>query len=232
MPIRINLLAEQFAAEEARRRDPVKRATWIAGLIVALIVAWGGYLQSRIFLAGRSLDAEKGKLKSIEKESGQAAKNLKRTKEAETKLQAIAAFATNRFLWASTLDALQNVMVDKIAVVRIKGDQDFATEQLKPTQKELEKGVKKGQAPKTKDVARERIVLTIEARDFADPEDLNYNQFISRIAGADLFKQALEGPEGIALKDRLPRQALQTDPGRQFIPFSIECRFPERKRQL
>lgn len=232
MPIRLNLLAEQFSAEEARRRDPVKRATWIAGFIVSLLLLWGGYLQSRIFFAGRSLAAEKTKLASLEKGSGAAAKNLKRTKDIENRLAAINAFATNRFLWASTLNALQHVMVDNVSVVKIKGDQDFANEQLKPTKKELDAGMAKGVAPKTREVARERITLTIEARDFANPADLNYNQFISRIADADLFKSALEGADGITLKDRLPRQSLPSDPGRQFIPFSIECRFPERKRQL
>ncbi len=35
MPIRLNLLAEAQAAEEMRRRDPVKRALWLAGLIIA-----------------------------------------------------------------------------------------------------------------------------------------------------------------------------------------------------
>lgn len=232
MPIRLNLLAEQFSAEEARRRDPVKRATWIAGFIVALLVVFGGYLQTRIFLAGRSLGAEKAALKKLEKDSTSAAKNLKRTNEIENRLAAITAFATNRFLWASTLDALQGVMVDNVVVVKIRGDQEFAIEQVKPTKKELDAGVAKGTAPKPREMARERITLTVEARDYADPADLNYNQFISRIAGADLFRQELTGSEGITLKDRLPRRALPENPGRQFIPFSIECRFPERRRQL
>jgi hypothetical protein len=231
MPIRLNLLAEQFAAEEARRRDPVKRASWIAGFIVGLVLLVGAYYQTKIYFAGRALAAEKTKLHSLEKESGTAAKNLKRTKDIENRLAAINAFATNRFLWASTLNALQHVMVDNITVVKIKGDQDFGTEQVKPTKKELDAGIAKGEAPKTREVARERIALTIEARDYANPADLNYNQFISRVSGADLFKSAFDGAEGFVLKDRLPRQAL---PGstREFIPFSIECRFPERKRQL
>ena len=45
MPIRINLLAEQQAAEELRRRDPVKRAIWVAGFFVVVVVVWSGYLQ-------------------------------------------------------------------------------------------------------------------------------------------------------------------------------------------
>ncbi|HYE32451.1 MAG TPA: hypothetical protein VEH27_13545, partial [Methylomirabilota bacterium] len=40
MPIRINLLAEQLAAEEARRKDPVKRAIWVGSFIAAVAVLW------------------------------------------------------------------------------------------------------------------------------------------------------------------------------------------------
>ena len=50
MPIRINLLAEQLAEEDARRRDPVKRTAWVAGVVVALMGIWSLYLQGRIWL--------------------------------------------------------------------------------------------------------------------------------------------------------------------------------------
>jgi len=40
MPIRLNLLAEAQAAEEARRRDPVKRAIWIGALLVSVVLVW------------------------------------------------------------------------------------------------------------------------------------------------------------------------------------------------
>ena len=38
MPIRINLLAEAQAAEEMRRKDPVKRAVWIGGFVIFLVL--------------------------------------------------------------------------------------------------------------------------------------------------------------------------------------------------
>ena len=40
MPIRINLLNEELAAEELRRRDPVKRAIFIGIFLVALSLVW------------------------------------------------------------------------------------------------------------------------------------------------------------------------------------------------
>ena len=40
MPIRINLLAEAQAAEEMRRKDPVKRGLWVAGFLVLVFALW------------------------------------------------------------------------------------------------------------------------------------------------------------------------------------------------
>ena len=55
MPIRINLLAEAQAAEEMRRRDPVKRAVWIAGALVLVVAAWVVFLQVKIMKASGQL---------------------------------------------------------------------------------------------------------------------------------------------------------------------------------
>jgi len=48
MPIRINLLAEAQAAEEMRRKDPVKRAIWIGGFVVFLTLLAALTLQLKI----------------------------------------------------------------------------------------------------------------------------------------------------------------------------------------
>ena len=50
MPIHLNLLAEAQAAEEERRRNPVKRAIWIAILFVVLILVWSSSLQLKAIL--------------------------------------------------------------------------------------------------------------------------------------------------------------------------------------
>jgi uncharacterized membrane protein YiaA len=48
MAISINLLAEAQAAEEQRRKDPVKRAALAAGFVVFLVALWATTLQLRI----------------------------------------------------------------------------------------------------------------------------------------------------------------------------------------
>src|SRR5687768_527435 len=56
MPIRINLLAEAKLAEEQRRKDPVKRATFAAAFLVSLVVLWTTTLQFKIIAAGSDLN--------------------------------------------------------------------------------------------------------------------------------------------------------------------------------
>jgi hypothetical protein len=51
MPIRLNLLAEAQAAEDFRRRDPVKRGIGLAALLVALMLVFSSFLQLRATLA-------------------------------------------------------------------------------------------------------------------------------------------------------------------------------------
>src|ERR1051325_2085570 len=228
MPIRLNLLAEQHAAEDARRRDPVKRATWIGGFVVSLVAGRVVILQAKSFAAGSSLAAEQGRLKSLEKSSHNAAASLKRTADIERRLGALQALATNRFLWAGTLDSLQRVMVDNVQVMRIRADQNYSVVTRRLTDKDLEKNPK----ARPPECAQERITLLIEARDFANPADLNYNKFISAVSGADGFKGSLAKTDGITLKDRLPSQPDPSDPRRRFILFSIECRYPEKQRTL
>ena len=64
MPIRLNLLAEAQAAEESRRRDPVKRGVWIGILIVVVMLAWGGSLQFQVVLANSELGHLEGQMQS------------------------------------------------------------------------------------------------------------------------------------------------------------------------
>ena len=68
MPIRLNLLAEQQAAEDLRRRDPVKRAIWVAGLIVGVMVIWSGRLQIKLMGAMSEVNRYESEWKKLEPE--------------------------------------------------------------------------------------------------------------------------------------------------------------------
>jgi CubicO group peptidase (beta-lactamase class C family) len=68
MSIRINLLAEQQEAEEARRRDPVKRGLWVGVSVIALTVLFSISLQFRLNSARATLAFDHTRLESLEPE--------------------------------------------------------------------------------------------------------------------------------------------------------------------
>ena len=54
MPIRLNLLAEAGPLKIAQR-DPVKRALWVAALLIALMLVWASSLQLKAIVANKDL---------------------------------------------------------------------------------------------------------------------------------------------------------------------------------
>jgi len=223
MPIRINLLAEQQAAEQLRRRDPVKRATWVSGFLVSLLVFWSGYLQFKLMAAMRDVRRYEPDWKRIELDYNKVTTNLNKVAEAERKWTALQSFATNRFLWATPLNALQYVMVaaDDIQVTRLKTDQTYVTtDAVKPSTNSV--FVSRGK-PAT---SREKILLTIEARDSSkNPGDKMF-KFQQAITNYPYFKTNLQRVE---LTAHSPKQ--ETGAGtRPFVAFTFECQFPEKTR--
>src|SRR6185369_11174040 len=136
MPIRINLLAEQQAADELRRRDPVKRAIWIGGFIVGVMAVWSAYLQIKLMAATSEVNRYESEWRKLEASYKKVTANMEAAAEAERKWAALQSLATNRFLWGTALNALQYVMtgVDEVQVLRLRTDQTYAiTEGTKPS---------------------------------------------------------------------------------------------------
>jgi hypothetical protein len=121
MPIRINLLAEQQAAEEARRRDPVKRAIWAGGAVVGLMLLWVIYLQLKISGARSELAAQENNWKNVERTYLQVSNSFRETGTIRKRLASLQSYSTNRFLWAHPLNALQYVADEKVRVVSLSG---------------------------------------------------------------------------------------------------------------
>src|SRR5437773_626305 len=165
MPIRINLLAEQQAADELRRRDPVKRATWVGGLLVGVLAVWSGYLQVRLMAATSEVNRYESEWKKLESAFKKVSANMEAAAEAERKWGALQSLATNRFLWANPLNALQFVMVsvNEVQITSLKTSQTYAiTEALKPstnTDGKLIRG-----KPGT---SREKVTISLDGRDTA-----------------------------------------------------------------
>lgn len=223
MPIRLNLLAEQQAAEESRRRDPVKRAAWAAATVVALLVLYAVILQLELLKASFDANRFEARYRNLEKDSGAVITNLNRTAEAQRRMESLGRLSTNRFLWANVLNALQYSVVDDIAFVRLRGDQSFAhTDGIKPSTNAA--GVVSRGKPPT---SREKVTLAIDAKDYSGKPGDQIFKFKEAIDSLPFFKTNLQKSE---LTGRSPVTTDPNNPNRPYVQFTLECLYHEKTR--
>ncbi len=224
MPIRINLLAEAQAAEELRRKDPVKRATLAALVVVILVAAWAAKLQVSIISSGKSLSSLEVEWKAIDPQYQQVVQRQRELIEAEQKLSALHQLTTNRFLWGTALNALQQSVgkIDDIQVIHFKTEQSYlSAEDLK-----ARGDTSAGAAGAT---ATEKISLTIEGLDFANPPGSQITRFKEAIAGVPFFQDNLQKTNAVLLTSLSAPQPLPSGKG-SFVRFTLQCSFPEKVR--
>ncbi len=226
MPIRINLLAELQAAEEERRKDPVKRGVIAAAAVVAVVVLWAVSLQVKVMAASRDLGHLQSKWKSIEKNYTAAVATQRRHMDAEEKLAALRGLSTNRFLWGNVLSAFQQTLnnIENVQVVRLKADQTYALTEPTPSRTNGTTVVRG--KPGT---ATEKIQLLIEGMDSSAQAGSRITAFKDAIANQAYFQQNLARTNGLRLTSRSAPQAIQGSSG-QFVMFTLECAFPEKVR--
>jgi hypothetical protein len=125
MPIKINLLADQIAAEELRRKDPVKRAILVSVLLVILVLFYSLMLQLKVAVARSEVGRYENRLNAVEETSKQVKADRLLENDIERKIEALDRYSSNRFLWGSTLDALQRTLVPNIRLTEILADQKY-----------------------------------------------------------------------------------------------------------
>jgi hypothetical protein len=125
MPIKINLLAEQQAAEELRRKDPIKRAVFAGVGLMVLMIGWIAMTQMQVWAARYELNTNVTRLKKVEESSKQAKNRQVASLDAESRLKALDRYAANRFFWGTFLDALQHVAVDSIRLTEVRAEQKY-----------------------------------------------------------------------------------------------------------
>ena len=219
MPIRINLLAEAQAAEETRRKDPVKRAILGGVLIVCAVLVWSSTIQVKILASKSELNNLQASWKSMEKNYKAAVESRRKFLEAEEKLAALQQLTTNRFLWGTTLNAMAQTLynVDDVQVTRIRADQSYT----------LADEIRKG-APKVP-TATEKIIMTLEAMDSSPQPGAKINKFKASIAGDAYFQTSLLKTNGVTLLSFSPPQ-MDAAGRNPFVRFSLQLLFPEKVR--
>ena len=224
MPIRINFLAEHQAVEEAKRRDPVKRVQLVAVCFVFLLLLWAAVLQLRLIAASSEVENVGARYKQIEAQYRLVRTNYMVANDAIGRLAALQQFATNRFLWAPALSALQHVIVEDVEVNALRARHAYTRIDATPAVTNSTGTIRAKPAS-----TREKVVLSIEARDYsANPGD-HIRLFQDAIAGSPYFKTSLQKAE---MTGRSPVQTAPTggEGGRSFVTFMIECQYPEQVR--
>lgn len=219
MPIRINLLAEAQAAEEARRKDPAKRAVLVAVLIVSGVLLWASSLQIKLMSAKTRLGGLETQWKTMEKAYQVAVDIQRQAIDAQQKLDALSQLHSNRFLWGTTLNAFQQTLngVDAVHVVRLRGEQNFITA-------EENKGRKDATASAT-----EKVALTIEAVDSSpQPGRAQVARFKDAITQVPWFQANLQKTNSVLLTSLSAPQVGNGRPA--FVLFTLQCFFPDKTR--
>jgi hypothetical protein len=226
MPIRINLLAEAQAAEEERRKDPVKRGTYVAGFIVCLVVLWAASLQVKLMSAKGKLNGLESQWKSIANDYEAVVASQRGSMEAESKLSSLYQMTTNRFLWGNVLNAFQQTMngMDDVQVVRLKAEQAYIFTEGTPSRTN---GT--SVSPGKPGTSTERISMNVEAKDISDQPGNRVNQFKESISNVPFFRETLMRTNGVLLTSLSAPQGNQDSP-QTFVMFSLKCSFPEKTR--
>ena len=227
MPIRINLLAEAQAAEEERRKDPVKRAIWGAAGAVVLVVAGIGYLQLEAMTRSSRLLLLDGDWTRTKPRYDQVLQNKKKIDDANSKMAALQNYAAERFVWGSVLNAFSQAMtnVSNVQVTRLQTEQLFAAV---PAAKPGTPAAPAAASTARPGSVTERIKITLTAKDFGKENDENYNKMREAIADFPYFKERLDKARGIRLENLSPRSVDPLDPAKSFVQFVLECQFSDR----
>jgi hypothetical protein len=222
MPIRINLLAEQQAAEERRRRDPVKRAFWVGGFCVALMLLWSLYLVLEKWNHAQEEADLKDKCRRLETNSVQVITNRTRISEIDRKLALLHQVATNRFLWGPFLNSLQFCGQRDLELLHLNVRQDYIeTPEVKPARP----GGRFEPATST-----ERIVATLVAKYSGPSPEQGIEQYKRSLRTDPFLKRCFTNENSLKLAGFPQRLVDPLDPSRAYTQFTLEGAMPERTR--
>ena len=223
MPIRINLLAEAQAAEDLRRRDPIKRVIFGAVLVVALMLVWWSWLQLRVMVANQHLSQVQAEIQSHTNAYQVVLVGQRKIAEAKQNLAALQKLTSSRFLQGNLLEALQHATVPGVQLMRLRVDQTYVATQA-------------GAAvtndtvvmPGRPGTVTESIVVSLDARDFSGSLGDQVNKFKDIISQQPYFRAELDKTNGVRLTNLSPPQV--GPDGKPSVMFTVQCKYPDLTR--
>jgi hypothetical protein len=225
MPIRLNLLAEAQAAEDARRRDPVKRAMWLAALAIVAILVWSSSLQLQAMLVRSDVNRLEGKIGSHTNEYRVVQDSQNKTQDIDRRLTALRTLAAARLLNGTLLNALQQTTLNDVQLLRLRLDQTYAYFEGTKARTNDDNVLIPGKPASS----TEKTLLTLEGADYSPNPGDGVNRYKEALGTNAHFKQVLLKTNGISLKSLTPPQILPIN-GKRSVVFTLDCRYPERTR--
>ena len=222
MLIRINLLAEEQEAAEARRRDPARRTARVGGFVVFLVLLWILSLQCDVWFDRATLRRLDKETVSIQAACAAVNKRALSLGTAQRKLSALDRWSTNRFLWAPALNGLQKAVVDNVQLTHLRSEQRYV--QTSPRDFP---GSKIRKRPPT---IVEKTSLYLVAKDYSSDQQ-DYLKLKERLSDSDFFIKSLKRHDGFMLDGFLilPTET-HTDPNKTFIAFALSANFPDTRQ--
>jgi hypothetical protein len=223
MPIRINLLAEAQIAEEARRRDPVKRAIFAGAFLVVLALVWSSSLQLAVMISRSDLASVQSQIDAHTEQWQSVLVNQRKVFETRAKLLSLQQLTDARFLSGNFMNALQQLNLDGVQLARIRVNQSYFKVEGVANQTNGTRVVLGHPAAKT-----EKIVIALDARDFSASPGDQVNKFKEVVASQPYFKSMLNKTNGVQLVSLSPPQ--NGPDGKPYVLFSLECDLPPQNR--
>jgi hypothetical protein len=212
MPIQINLLTDALAEQELRKKDPVKRAVFVGALVVALMLVWFSSNLLQHVVANNNLAQVQSDIQTHTNDYNLAIANLKDLHAGENRLKALDHLTSARFLQGNLMNALQQLYVSNVNLMRIEISQSY---------------VPSGPDAKSTSIT-ESTVLTLDARDSSPSPGEQVNHYKEAITQLDYFKSRLAPVNGVKLSNLSPPQVAQG--GSSFVLFTIACRLNDKIR--
>ena len=214
-------MAEALAEAELRRRDPVKRAIFFGAFLVTLSLVWYTSMWVEGLVEKSGLNQIESEIQKHTNENAQVQTNLKKIMETQRQLEALQQLSSARFLNGTLLNTLQHTYVPKVQLTRFRVEQLYLS--------------KPGIAAKTNNsvvvpgrpgTITEKILLTLEAKDFNPNSGSQINRLKDTLNRQEYFKTSLDPTNGIRLANLSPPQS--TIEGKPFVLFTLECRFLDK----
>jgi hypothetical protein len=145
---------------------------------------------------------------------------LKKITEAQKRLIALQKLSDSRFLQGNLMNAFQQLYVPNVQLTRLHIEQTYSAAGGNTSEAS-------GASAKSA-TATERILITLDAKDFSANSGDAVNRFQDALAKQAFFKGGLNPTNGIRLANlSAPQSSFDSKP---YVLFTMECRFSDKTR--